>query len=144
MERPIMKSRLSSPSKIPKTWAGLAKRLPLRPIRDDVGYRNAQEVIDALVVFDERTRDQEDYLDSLTTLFDSYEQQRYPMAVSKMSPLEALKFLLEEHGMSGSDLGHLLGQRTLGPAILRGERQLSKNQIRKLSSHFAVSAEVFL
>ncbi len=139
-----MKSRLSSSSKIPKTWSGLAKLLPLRPIRDEVGYQNAQEVIDALAVLDHRSQDQEDYLDSLTTLFDSYEQQRYPMALSKMSPLQALKFLLEEHDLSGSDLGRLLGQRTLGPAILRGERQLSKNQIRKLSDHFAVSAEVFL
>ena len=51
---------------------------------------------------------------------------------------------MEGHDMSASDLGRLLGNRELGPAILRGDRQLSKKHIQILSKHFAVSSDLFL
>ena len=37
--------------------------------------------------------------------------------------------------MSASDLGRLLGQRELGPKIVSGARELSKENIRKLMRH---------
>ncbi len=61
-----------------------------------------------------------------------------------MSPIEALEFLLQENGLSGRDLGRILGQPQLGGKILRGERELSKNHIRKLCDYFKVSPELFL
>jgi antitoxin component HigA of HigAB toxin-antitoxin module len=51
--------------------------------------------------------------------------------------------MLKEQGMGGSDLGRLLGNRPLGSAILRGERQLSKAHIRILAEHFKVSTDLF-
>ena len=62
---------------------------------------------------------------------------------SKHSPQEILEFLAEENGMSGSDLGRILGSRTLGPALLRGQRSLSKTHIKKLADHFSVSPALF-
>jgi antitoxin component HigA of HigAB toxin-antitoxin module len=58
--------------------------------------------------------------------------------------LDLLKFLLEENSMNASDLGRLLGNRQLGSAVLRGNRQLSKTHIRKLCERFRVSADLFL
>ena len=40
--------------------------------------------------------------------------------------------------MTASDLGRLLGNRTLGAAILAGRRNLSKAHIKKLAEHFKV------
>ena len=111
-----MRTKISTQSKIPKTWAGLTKLHPLRPIRDDVGLRNALEIVDALALLERRTKDQEDYLDSLATLVESYEDQSFAIDPSLVTPIQMLEFLMEQHEMSGSDLGRILGQRTLGSA----------------------------
>jgi HTH-type transcriptional regulator/antitoxin HigA len=97
-----------------------------------------------LAVLDERTRDQEDYLSVLTTLIERYEAEHYAKEFDGVAALDALKFLLEEHGMNGSDLGRLLGCRTLGAAILRGDRGLSRKHILALARHFRVDPGVFL
>jgi antitoxin component HigA of HigAB toxin-antitoxin module len=46
--------------------------------------------------------------------------------------------------MNESDLGRLLGERSLGHKILKGDRQLSKAHIRRLSDYFKVDAGAFL
>jgi len=51
---------------------------------------------------------------------------------------------LEENNMSGSDLGRLLGNRTLGSALLSGKRKLSKTHIKILAERFRVDASLFL
>ena len=42
------------------------------------------------------------------------------------------------------DLGRLLGERSLGPAILRGDRELSEAHVRTRCAHFKVSPAVFI
>jgi antitoxin component HigA of HigAB toxin-antitoxin module len=63
---------------------------------------------------------------------------------TEVTVIEVLRFLMEGHDMSASDLGRLLGNRELGAAILRGDRSLSKAHIQTLSRHFAVSTDLFL
>jgi antitoxin component HigA of HigAB toxin-antitoxin module len=55
-----------------------------------------------------------------------------------------LKFLLAENGLTGSELGRILGQQQLGSKILTHKRELSKTHILKLAEYFAVSPAVFL
>jgi len=129
--------------RLPKTYGGLVAWLPPRPIHDDVDLANATEVIDRLAGFD-LNADQEDYLEALSTFVEAYEAERFPMADSRIDPLDALKALLAEHDMTASDLGRLLGNRTLGAAILNGRRSLSKTHIKKLAEHFKVEPGLFL
>jgi HTH-type transcriptional regulator/antitoxin HigA len=144
MERRVVKSKASKSSRaLPKTFDELNRVLPLRPIHDDVDLANAQEIMDVLVVVAKPTRDQADYLESLTTLVESYES-RDRIETNDVNPVEALKALLEANEMSGSDLGRILGNRELGPAILRGDRQLSKAHIVKLCARFKVGPQLFL
>jgi HTH-type transcriptional regulator/antitoxin HigA len=73
--------------------------------------------------------------------FDKGKEVRWP----KISGLDALKHLLEEHEMSAADLSRMLHtSRNLGAMILRGERKLTLNHVRTLARHFGVSADVFL
>jgi antitoxin component HigA of HigAB toxin-antitoxin module len=44
--------------------------------------------------------------------------------------------------MNASDIGRLLGDRSLGPKILNGDRALSKSHIKILAQHFNVSPAV--
>lgn len=128
---------------LPRTYSALVALLPPRPIHDDVDLANATEMIDRLAGF-QLNADQEDYLDALSTFVESYESERFPMNGRAMPPLEALKALLVEHNMTASELGRLLGNRTLGAAILSGRRSLSKAHIRKLADHFKVEPGLLL
>jgi len=129
---------------LPESFEDLNAELPLRPIRDDVDYHNAIEMVDRLAVLDRRTGDQGDYLETLTELVGKYEDEHFAAELSGQSPIETLRLLCERNRMSASALGELLGNRSLGSKILRGERQLSKVHIRTLGEHFAVSPALFL
>jgi len=129
--------------RLPKVYGELVALLPPRPIHDEVDLANALEMIDRLAGFD-LNADQEDYLDALSMFVEAYEAERYPVEDSDLGPLDALKALLAEHALTASDLGRLLGNRTLGPAILAGRRSLSKAHIKKLAAHFKVEPGLFL
>jgi len=127
---------------IPVDYADLNARFPLRPLHDEVDYNNALEVAESLVGSVNLSEDQADYLDVLTDIIQKYEARNYAVG-SRGTSLDALKHMLNGRGMSGSDLGRLLGNRPLGGAILRGERKLSKSHIRTLAEHFKVSTDLF-
>jgi antitoxin component HigA of HigAB toxin-antitoxin module len=122
----------------------LMKALAPLAVRNDRDYRRIVKWIDKLAVLDKRTRDQDRFLETLTLLVEAYEGKRQQIDVTGRTPLEVLKFLMEQHEMSGRELGRILGQAQLGGKILRGERELSKAHIRRLCEYFKVRAELFL
>jgi len=127
---------------IPTSLIGLQKRFfVLRPIHKKSDYQNALTAATELASRNDLTSEQADYLEILTKIIADYEEKHLEM--SKHSPQEILKFLVEENQMSGSDLGRILGNRTLGPALLREERTLSKTHIKKLAEYFSVSPALF-
>jgi HTH-type transcriptional regulator/antitoxin HigA len=129
--------------KLPKDYAGLVMSFMPRAIHDRVDYDNTVEVIDVLAGHD-LSDDQELYLDTLSTLVEAYEEEHHRIETRGLEPVEALKFLMEEHGMSASDLGKLLGERTLGSKILRGERKIGVKYAKKLAKRFGVELGVFV
>lgn len=128
---------------MPRSFAGLCKLLPLRPIYDETDWANATEVMHALAGHD-LNQDQEDYLEALTTLIGAYEDEHHAVDTSHLRGIEALRYLVEYNGMTASALGQLLGNRSLGSKVLRGQRELSKTHIRTLAEHFKVSPSLFL
>ena len=129
---------------LPCTFEALSALYQLRPVRDEVDYDNAVEMADRLAVLDQRTSDQEDYLETLAALIGQYDNEHYATDLTGLAPLDSLKYLMELHQMNGSQLGQLLGSnRSLGGKILRGERQLSKAHIRVLAERFKVSPALF-
>jgi HTH-type transcriptional regulator/antitoxin HigA len=137
-----MTKTATASGRMPTAYARLVATLPPRPIHDDHDLANATEMIDRLAGFD-LNRDQEDYLEALATFVEAYEAERFPMDAG-LTPLDALKMLLAEHDMTASDLGRLLGNRTLGTAILSGRRALSKTHVKTLAEHFKVEPGLFL
>jgi HTH-type transcriptional regulator / antitoxin HigA len=129
--------------RMPRDYAGLVEMLPPRPVHDKVDLANATEVLDAMAGHD-LTADQEDYLDVLSDLVEKYEQEHSPVRRRGSTPRERLAYLVDQAGMTASDLGRLLGSRGLGSLVLRGRRQLSKTHIRILAEHFRLDAGYFL
>jgi len=129
---------------IPKTYDRLLAIHPLRPIHNDVELDHATQIIDILAGHD-LNADQADYLDMLSTLVEVYENAHDPLDDPAISGLDALRALLDEHGMSAADLARLLGiHRSMGSKLLKGERALTARHLQMLSDRFKVSAALFL
>jgi HTH-type transcriptional regulator/antitoxin HigA len=114
--------------------------VPIRvwAIRTERDYEQARDVVDSLIMKTRLSKKDEERLEILVTLMEVYEKKKYRADFPEVTPLELLKMLMEEREMSASDLGRLLGNRSLGSLILTGKRQLSKAHIRKLSEHFKI------
>ena len=139
-----MSQRRSNGGAAPRKYEELLKMLPLRPIRDESDYGKAQRMMALLAGLPRMSRDQSDYLEVLSNEVERYEHEHEAIDTSELAPLDTLRFLLEENGMSASDLGRLLGSRQLGSAILRGHRSLSKSHIAMLAERFHVEPGLFL
>ncbi|MGA2582232.1 MAG: transcriptional regulator [Tepidisphaeraceae bacterium] len=133
----------AAPTRIPLTYPKLVEVFMPRPLHDEVDYRNALAVLDRMAGF-KLNEEQEDYFDAIATFVEKYEVEHHSLNDVKMTPVQLLRALLTEHGMSESDLGRLLGDRSLGHRILSGERELSKVHIRLLAEHFAVNPAALL
>lgn len=126
------------------TWKEHMEARILFPIITKADYEKALKIAREMVPDNRLDKKGVAYLDALGTLIEAYEKKHYSIDTDYISPLDALKLLLEENGMNYSDLGRLLGQRELGSKIIRGERQLSKAHIITLSEHFSVEPGLFL
>ena len=129
---------------LPENFESLVRMHPPRAINDQTEMESVQEIIDGLTSIPRLTSGQKEYLDTLTILLEAYEKAHPPFLEMRLSGRKALEFLMKEHAMNASDLGRLLGDRSLGGRILKGERGLSKAHLLRLCEHFRVAPELFL
>jgi HTH-type transcriptional regulator/antitoxin HigA len=130
-------------SSMPKTYNGLVSLLVPRPIHDRATYENAVEVVHALAGF-KLNRDQDDYLELMAKIIEDYERETVPEP-APVRGIGSLKFLLKENDLTADDLGSIIGvDRSIAYRILKGTRNLTAEHVKKLSSRFAVSADLFL
>ena len=125
----------------------LVKRFPLRPLRTQAEYDRAIEIHRDLIGRADApglSGGETDYADALVRFIGDYETQHYPRG-KRVSPVELLKYLMEQNSMNTTDLGELLGSgRGQASMILNGKRELSKANIRVLADRFKVSPAAFL
>ena len=138
-----MKTRTLTHDDIPESYAELVGLFMPRPLHDDVDYRNALAMLDAMAGF-EMNADQQDYFEAIATFVEKYEAEHHAIDEMKMTPVELLQSIIDEHGMTKSDLGQLLGDRSLGHRILTGQRELSKAHIRILAERFSLNPAALL
>ena len=74
-------------------------------------------------------------------LIEAYDAEHH--ALADASGLEVLKYLMEEHGLTQSDLPEI-GSQGVVSEVLRGKRELNVRQIEKLAARFHVSPAAFL
>jgi HTH-type transcriptional regulator/antitoxin HigA len=83
-----------------------------------------------------------DRLDVLATLIDAYEAVHYP--IDPPDPIEAIKFRMEQQGLTRKDLEPLIGTRTRVAEVLNRRRNLSIGMIRRLHAKLGIPAEVLI
>jgi HTH-type transcriptional regulator/antitoxin HigA len=82
-----------------------------------------------------------DLVDIVGDLIEDYETEHYPLP--EVAGVQALKFLMEQHGLTQSDLRDI-GSQGVVSEILSGKRELNIRQIRALSARFGVSPATFV
>jgi HTH-type transcriptional regulator / antitoxin HigA len=129
------------------TYFELVRRFPLRPIRSESELKRAAAILIKLL----RSRPEEemdagerDYIEALSMLVQRFELGRRDSALPRLTPIERLKFLLEQGGMNVSDLGRVIGSQPAASLILHGRRAMSKTQMLKLARYFSVSPALFM
>jgi HTH-type transcriptional regulator/antitoxin HigA len=113
----------------------------IRPIRTEADHADALREIDRLWGSKAGTTDG-DRLDVLATLVDAYEAERHP--IDPPDPVEAIKFRMDQLGLTRRDLEGIIGTRTRVAEILNGKRGLSIAMIRRLHEQLGISLEVLI
>lgn len=128
---------------VDKDYKKLVARLPLVPIENDKHLHVAHVIIVELAGKTKMTRGESQYFDVLSKLTGDYEKDIFP--TEPMTPHEAFAYLLEQSGLSQGQMGRIIGCRQGRVSeIVAGVRELSKEQIARLSDHFKISANLFL
>ena len=113
----------------------------LKPIRNEREYEQALAEVEKLWGAKGGTP-KGDRLDILATLIEAYEIEHYPMDLP--DPIEAIKFRMEQRGLTRKDLEEILGTRTRVSEVLNRKRGLSINMIRALHERLGISAEILI
>jgi len=113
----------------------------LRPIRTKADYKAALTEFEQLWGARNGTP-RGDRLDILATLIDAYEAEHFP--IDPPDPIDAIKFRMEQQGLTRRDLEDMIGSRTRIAEVLNRKRPLSINMIRKLHEGLGIPAEVLI
>ena len=113
----------------------------IRPIRNESDHEAALKEVERLWGARSGTADG-DRLDILATLIDVWEAEHYPM--SPPDPIEAIRFRMEQQGLSRKDLEGIIGGRARISEVLDRKRGLSIAMIRRLHEKLGIPAEVLI
>jgi HTH-type transcriptional regulator/antitoxin HigA len=112
----------------------------IRPIRTDEDYCEALNNVSAL--FDNEPdpgTPEGDYFEIMITLIEAYESKQFP--VDLPNPIDAIKFRMEQSGLSAADLAPAIGRTNRVYEVLNGKRALTLPMIWKLHDLFGIPAQ---
>jgi len=115
----------------------------LKPIKTETQYNEALARVYELMQEDTNENTAEsDELEVLSILIKEYENEHY--RIPAPTPIDAIKFRLDQMGLSEAELGSILGYRSRKSEILSGKRKLSLAMIRRLNKVLHIPAEVLI
>ncbi|HMV39907.1 MAG TPA: transcriptional regulator [Plasticicumulans sp.] len=115
--------------------------MEIRPVRTESDYRATLAEIETLMNAGAGTPEG-DRLDVLVTLVEAYERQHYPLDFP--DPVEAIKFRMEQQGLTVEDLVPVIGRKNRVYEILARKRPLTLRMIEGLHRVFSIPAESLL
>lgn len=117
--------------------------MDIHPIRTKQDYAAALKVASALVDADPAPGTEAgDKLDVLSILIERYEVDHFPLKAP--SPIEAIKFRMEQAGLSVGDMKPYIGNSNRVYEVLNGRRELSLAMIRRLHDGLHIPADVLI
>ena len=117
--------------------------MDIRPIHTTRDYKAALREISRLMLADpEPGTEAGDRLDILATLVQAYEARRFP--IDAPDPVEAIRFRMEQSGLSVKDLEPLIGKSNRVYEVLSRKRPLTLAMIRRLHQGLGIPAEALI
>ena len=110
----------------------------IKPIKTKADHRAALKEIETLMMAKRNTPEGE-RLDVLVTLVEAYERKHY--AIDLPDPVEAIKFAMEQRGLSVKDLVPMIGAPNRIYEVLNRKRPLSLKMIWRLHKNLGIPAE---
>ncbi|BBV96471.1 helix-turn-helix domain-containing protein [Pseudomonas monteilii] len=112
----------------------------IRPIRTDEEYRAALKEISPLFENEPEPGTSEgDAFEVMITLIEAYEAKHFPIDLP--DPIEAIKFRMEQSGLTVADLVPAIGKPNRVYEVLNRKRSLTLVMIWKLHTLFGIPAE---
>jgi len=115
--------------------------MDIRPIRTKADYRAALKEAERLWEAEPGTQ-AGDRVDVLVTLIEAFEAKRFPVAAP--DPIAAIRFMMEQKGLTRRDLEPAIGSRGRVSEILNRRRPLTLPMVRALSALLDIPAEVLV
>ncbi len=117
--------------------------MDIHPIHTTADYTAALKDISDLMAGDpEPGTPQGDRLDILATLVQAFEAKHFPIAAP--DPVDAIKFRMEQSGLSVKDLEPIIGKSNRVYEILNRKRPLTLSMIRRLHQQLGIPANVLI
>ncbi|MGC9215815.1 helix-turn-helix domain-containing protein [Acidithiobacillus sp.] len=117
--------------------------MDIHPIHTEADYQATLKEISTLMDSDPEAGSPEgDRLDILSTLVAAYEAKHFPIGMP--DPIEAIKFRMEQSGLSVMDLEPIIGKRNRIYEVLNRKRPLTLAMIRRLHHALGIPAEVLI
>ena len=114
--------------------------MQIRPIRTRADHKAALKEIAALMQADPKPRTPEgDRLDVLATLVEAYERKQF--VIGPPDPVEAIKFRMEQQGLTARDLEPMIGRLNRVYEVLTRRRPLTMAMVRRLHAQLGIPAE---
>jgi HTH-type transcriptional regulator / antitoxin HigA len=123
------------------TLERLNSMIEVKPIRKPADHERALKQMKKLWGAKPGTSEA-DTLDVLATLIDQYEAKQFPIGTP--DPIDAIKFRMEQQGLTRKDLEGIIGSRGRIAEVLSGKRELSLSMIRRLHEELDIPADVLI
>src|SRR5581483_5352358 len=118
-----------------------SRTVNIKPIRTKSDYKAALAEVESLMSAKGNTPEG-DRLDVLVTLIEAYERTHFPMDLP--DAVEAIKFRMEQSGLTPADLEPVIGRKNRVYEILSRKRPLTLRMIEGLHTKFGIPAESLL
>ena len=115
--------------------------MEIRPIKTEKDYNSALSRIDKFWGVKKDTPEGDEF-DLLVTLVESYELKHYPIAPP--DPIEAIKFRMEQMGLSQTNLAEILGSKHRASEYLNRKLPLSIQAIRKIKAALNIPGYILI
>ena len=113
----------------------------LKPIRTDADHRQALAEVERLWAAAPGTPDH-DRLEALAILISDYEEKS--VSLPQGDAADAVRFHMEQNGLTEQDLASVLGSPARARAFLAGERELTLEMVRRLRRHWRIPADALI
>jgi HTH-type transcriptional regulator / antitoxin HigA len=115
--------------------------MEIRPIKTENDYSISINRVEELWGSKKDTAEG-DELDLLITLVEAYEMKHFPIAPP--DPIDAIKFRMEQMGMSKTDMAKYLGSQSRVSEVLSRKRKLTLKMVKSLYKGLKIPAEILL